>query len=58
MAKFHKVSELKTVLKHIADGFPFVLSTEGGGIYIIVENPDYSPDNGDDPSIVFFVGDE
>ena len=46
--------EVKIVLQAIAEGYPLTVQDDS---YIIVENPDYIPDNGEDPNLVIDMND-
>ena len=50
--------ELKNAFQAIADGCPYVIDYEWG--FVTVENPEYLPDNGEDPNyvIMFQLDDE
>lgn len=47
--------DIKRLVDAIAEGHTFEIKTMGGVTFIKVENPDYKPDNGEDPYHVVAV---
>lgn len=47
------MEELKAALTAIAEGYEFTIDTQGDHNMVIVENPYFEEDNGENPFLVF-----